>query len=338
MTRTVKACCGTWCVAFGLDRPAALEQTLRVISAFGYDGIELAGFHDHATIERYQDTESRRRFAGELAALELEPVAIAPDPTPGIDASEAWVLTGDQRALRRERDGWSAYLELAAELGIRRMRIDNGASGPLPYEVEYGRVWERTAQQFAWLAERGAENGCVMLWEMESGQPFNKPSEIVRLLEDVDHPNCKLLYDTAHFHAATELGHNQVQPAERWEGGQAELIRRLQGHIGHVHLCDTDGNVARNWFASKLGFGKGIIDFDRLLPVLAECYDGAWWGVDAIPLSSDAWGACWDGLFFVREVVAAHVADADTHAETRAVPLRGDRGHAGTENADRCAR
>jgi sugar phosphate isomerase/epimerase len=146
-----------------------------------------------------------------------------------------------------------------------------------------------------------------MVWEMESGQPFNKPSEIVRLLEDVDHPNLQILYDTAHFHAATVTGHNQVQPREPWDGGQVELVRRLKGRIGHVHLCDTDDDVARNWFASKLGFGKGDVDFDELLPVLADCYDGEWWGIDAIPMGSEVWADCWDGAAFVRDAVARHL-------------------------------
>lgn len=300
---------------FGLERPADLAQASKAISAFGYDGIELAGFGDHATLERYPDRRSRRRLADELDALGLEAVAIAPDPHGAADVQRAWVLNGDANALEAERRGWLDYMEFAGELGIGRMRIDNGTPGPIPYGIAYERVWERTVEQFRWLADRGAEAGCLMVWEMESGQTFNKPSEIIKLLDDVDHPNCKLLYDTGHFHASVELGHNQVQPVERWEGGQVELIRRLKGRIGHVHLCDTDGDVARNWFARKIGFGKGIIDFDGLLPVLVDCYDGEWWGVDAISMSSDAWGDSWDGVPFVREVVARHVAAAEAGSE-----------------------
>jgi sugar phosphate isomerase/epimerase len=309
MTRSVKVSHGTWPMIFGLDRPADLAQAAAVIAAFGYDGIELAGFHGHATLERFPDATSRRRLATDLDALGLRPVLIAPDPFDGaIAPGGAWVLTGDPHALTVERRGWSAYLGFAEALGIGRMRIDNGTPGPLPYDAAYEQVWERTVQLFRWLAERGAESGCEMVWEMESGQPFNKPSEIVRLLDDVDHPNLRLLYDTAHFHAATVLGHNQVQPVEVCDGGQTELIRRLKGSIGHVHLCDTDGDVARNWFASKLGFGKGLVDFEELLEALVDSYDGEWWGVDAIPMGSEVWADCWDAVDFVRDVVGRHIA------------------------------
>ncbi len=32
-----------------------------------------------------------------------------------------------------------------------------------------------------------------------------------------------------------------------------------------------------------------MIDFDELMPVLAERYDGDWWAVDSIPMGSKAW-------------------------------------------------
>ena len=52
MAGTAKVCRGSWCMAFGFEPPAALEQVAQVLGAFGYDGIELGGFFDHATVER----------------------------------------------------------------------------------------------------------------------------------------------------------------------------------------------------------------------------------------------------------------------------------------------
>jgi hypothetical protein len=60
-------------MVFGFDLPACLEQAAKVIGAFGYDGIELAGFYDHATIERFPDKRSRRRLVADLEALSLQP-------------------------------------------------------------------------------------------------------------------------------------------------------------------------------------------------------------------------------------------------------------------------
>ncbi len=310
MSRQVKVSLGTWSTSFGMRRPAGLEQTLKVAAAFGFDGVELAGFADHVMIERYADPAARRGLATMLDDLGLEPVLLAPAPHGPIAGIPPWPLADDDEVVALHEKWWSEFFRLAADLGITRMRVDPGMRGPLPYGVDHRRVWDGVVGMFGQLAEQGAEIGCSVLWEVESGQPFNKPSEIVRLLDDIGHPNLGLLYDTGHFHAATVTGHNQVQPEELLPGGQVELVRRLRDRIGHVHLCDTDGDVARNLFSRKIGFGKGIVDFEELLPVLADCYQGEWWCVDVIPFTSEVWGDLWDGLAFVRDVVARHVRGA----------------------------
>ena len=59
MAKEAKVCRGTWCMAFGFDPPAALEQVLPVLGAWGYDGVELGGFFDHAP-----SSATRTRRAG----------------------------------------------------------------------------------------------------------------------------------------------------------------------------------------------------------------------------------------------------------------------------------
>jgi sugar phosphate isomerase/epimerase len=190
---------------------------------------------------------------------------------------------------------------------IPGMRVDPGAAGPLPYDADYNEVWDRVVRTFQHHAEKGADVGCVMLWELESLQPFNKPSETVKMLEDVGHPNFKLMYDTGHFQACGVIGHNHVQPAETLPN-QIEFIKMLpEDSIGHIHLCDTDMNTHLNMFGTKCNFGEGIIDFEELMPVLAEAYDGEWWAVDSIPMGSKAWQDTWDGLPFLNDLLDRHV-------------------------------
>ena len=59
-------------------------------------------------------------------------------------------------------------------------------------------------------------------------------------------------------------------------------------------------NTHLNMFGTKCNFGEGIIDFEELMPVLAEAYDGEWWAVDSIPMGSKAWQDTWDGLPFLE--------------------------------------
>ena len=80
MAKEAKVCRGTWCMAFGFDPPAALDEVLPVLGAWGYDGVELGGFFDHATVERYPDKASRKKLKEHIDSLGLEIAGIAPGP------------------------------------------------------------------------------------------------------------------------------------------------------------------------------------------------------------------------------------------------------------------
>lgn len=306
MGRTAKLCRGSWCMGFGFDPPATLEQVVKVLSAFGYDGIELAGFFDHATIERYPDRKSRRALADFITKEHgLEIVGYAPGPY-GDFGKYPWA-TGDQDVYAAYQQLFDDSLRFCVDCEIPAMRIDPGDFGPLPRDADYDRAWDRVVSTFREHAERGQEHGVTMLWELETGQIFVKPSEAVKLLDDVGHPNLKLMYDVGHVQAAVTLAHNQVQPVEKLDGGQLEFIQMLGNRIGHIHLCDSDSNTWQNAFGTHLGIGKGTLDFEQLVPALAGAYDGDWWSVDAIPMTSESWADTWSDRFALDELLERHV-------------------------------
>ncbi len=310
MAQEAKICRGSWCFAFGFDKMATLEQAATVLSVFGYDGIELGGFFDHATVERYPGKESRKKLKAWLDSLGLEIAGIAPGPY-GDLFRLPWA-TGSQDVYDEYIRYFESYLELAADMEIPGMRVDPGAAGPLAYGSDYNAVWDRVVRTYQHHAEKGAEVGCVMLWELESLQPFNKPSETVKMLEDVGHPNFKIMYDTGHFQACGVIGHNHVQPAETLPN-QIEFLKMLPKHsIGHIHYCDTDMNTCLNMFGTKSNFGEGIMDFEVLTPLLADLYDGVWWAVDSIPMGSKSWQDTWDGIITLNDLLDRHVRNRVT--------------------------
>jgi sugar phosphate isomerase/epimerase len=306
MARTAKISRGSWCLGFGFERPATLEQVARVLSAFEYDGIELAGFFDHVTLERYPDAASRRKLRSWLTGeLNLELVGYAPGPY-GDFGRLPWA-TGSEDVLAEYMRFFDASLELCVDCEIPAMRIDPGDFGPLPREADVPRAWDRVVTTFREHAEKGAAAGVLMLWELETGQIFVRPSETIRLLDEVGHPNLKLMYDVGHVEAACVLGHNQLQPVERVEGGQVEFVKMLGDRIGHVHLCDTDSNTWHNAFGTHLGIGKGVVDMDALVPALADAYEGVWWSVDAIPMTTESWTSTWDDKITLEALLDRHV-------------------------------
>ncbi len=305
-----KICRGSWCLAFGFDPVPSLEQVVKVLSAFGYDGIELAGFFDHATVERYPDKESRRKLADWITSeYGLELVGYAPGPY-GDFGRLPWASGSDDVVAEYERF-FDAHLQFCVDTGIPAMRVDPGDFGPLPRDADYDNVWDRVVTIFRKHAERGQEVGVQMLWEVETGQVFVKPSEAVKLLEDVGHDNLKLMYDVGHVEASVVLAHNQLQPHEKLAGGQVEFVQMMAGKIGHMHVCDTDSNTWHNLFGTHLGIGKGIVDFDALIPaVVASGYTSPWWSVDAIPMTAESWADTWSDRITLDALLGKHVRNA----------------------------
>jgi sugar phosphate isomerase/epimerase len=301
-----KICRGSWCMGFGLEPAATLEQVVDVLSAFGYDGIELAGFFDHATVERYPDEASRRKLVDWIGSRDLEIAGFAPGPY-GDFGKYAWA-TGSDDVLSAYEKFFEEHLQFCVDCGITAMRIDPGDFGPLPRDRDYEQVWDRVVTTFRRHAERGQEVGVLMLWELESGQIFVKPSEAVKLINDVGHDNLKLMYDVGHVEATCVLAHNHLQPAERLEGGQLEFVEMMKGQIGHMHVCDTDSNTWHNAFGTHLGIGKGVIDFDQLIPAVVDAgYSSQWWSVDAIPMSAETWADTWSDRLTLDALLDKHV-------------------------------
>jgi sugar phosphate isomerase/epimerase len=98
---------------------ATLEQVAQVLSAFGYDGIELGGFFDHATVERFPDKASRGKLKDRLDGLGLEVAGIAPGPY-GDLFRLPWA-TGSQEVYDEYLEYFDGYLRLAADLEIPGM-------------------------------------------------------------------------------------------------------------------------------------------------------------------------------------------------------------------------
>ncbi len=298
---------GSWCLAFGFDPMPTLEQGVKVLSAFEYDGIELAGFFDHATVEKYPDAASRKKLVQWITEEHgLELVGYAPGPY-GDFGRLPWA-TGSDEVVAEYEKCFEEYLKFCIDCGIPAMRVDPGDFGPLAHDADYDKVWDRVVTVFRKHAQRGREEGVEMLWELESGQIFVKPSEVVKLLNDVGDDNLKLMYDIGHVEACAVLAHNQVQPQERLAGGQLEFVEMMKGKIGHMHVCDTDSNTWHNAFGTHLGIGKGIIDFDALIPAVVDAgYTGTWWSVDAIPMNADSWADTWSDRLALDALLDKHV-------------------------------
>ena len=281
---------GSWAYTIGpyQSKPVSFEVVVRKLKELGFDGVELGGFPPHPNPDDCPDLASRQkvRHMVEDAGLEFSGLA-----------ANLWmhklISVEDNRPFLNEFD---KNLRFARDLGITTIRVDTLEPAAVFKTVDYTQGMDRVVRSFREASRRAADDGLRVCWEFEPGFAFNKPSEIVAVVEAVDMPNFGVLFDTCHANMCAKVGARQWGQKETLPDGVAGLLAMLKGKITHLHLidsndlCHKDANGDDETSAHP-PFGEGCLDFDALAPALLDCgVPNDWWPID-LCFWDNAWEA-----------------------------------------------
>ncbi len=297
-----KIAIGSWAYVFGpySSNPIPLDKVVQRLNELGFDGIELCGFKPHLHPDDYRTKEKRKKAARMLKDNKLTPVGIAADFTATPPAAVG------KKAQKAYLDNFKRNVELCVDVGIPKIRVDTCEEPPQAITIAYARKFGRLVEAWQKASDIADDAGIGVIWEFEPGFIFNKPSEIVAMVNEVGHPNFTVLLDTCHAHMVANQGAKQPPPKETLKGGELELIGMLKGKIGHIHLIDSDNTLHGNMTSTHAPFGKGVLDFNKIMPaILAAGYESEWWSVD-LCFWPEAWEVTEDGLKFVRRLAAKY--------------------------------
>ncbi len=164
---------------------------------------------------------------------------------------------------------------------------------PEGQKIGAAKGMERLVNVWDKCSKIAADYGLNVCWEFEPGFAFNKPSEIVSLVDQVrakGNNNFGVLYDTCHAYMCAVVGANHTGQKEILPGGEIELLNKLKGKITHIHLIDSDGSLNEHNTSTHNPFGTGKLDFDKLVPAMqASGVPHDWWTVDLC-----FWPHAWD--------------------------------------------
>lgn len=267
----------------GERKEVGFAEVLMRVRSLGFQGIELAAFGGHPNPISHPTERSRYELRESLAQSGIGISGVCPN---------FWSLrlVGDDS--RAYLEAFKNNLSFAAEIGSPMIRVDtihppemlDGVSKEVARQ-RIVRVWKRA------ILEAG-ERGLDVVWEFEPGFIFNRPSDIVEMVEAFDDPNFGVLFDICHAHMIAVVGARQTGgPEERLEGGVVELARQLRGRIRAVHVGDSDGTLYEGGTSKHVPIGQGCIDFPPVLEELAR-YGGIkehWWTIDLCNWT-DVWG------------------------------------------------
>lgn len=265
---------GSWAFSFGpfSEDPWSFSRVLQFIAEAGYDGVEINGFRPHPHPDDYDTPAKCKELMKEIEGYGLGISGYAPsfgDVPPAEVAAEEYLMV------------FRKSLDFCGNCGISTLRIDT-VSPPvsLPPD-EYSSRFTRLTNTWHKASQEAAAVGIAVVWEFEPGFWLNKPSEVRRVVEAVDHENFKLLFDTSHAYMGAVVGARQTGIKETLNGGVSEYGRLLGEMIGHLHLIDSDGSLHDDETSTHTAFGRGNIDFVDVLtaiePIVSQL---PWWCVD----------------------------------------------------------
>ena len=275
---------GSWAYAIGpyADDPVPWDEVMSKLASLGFDGLELGGFGVHPNPDILPTKEGRAKCKQDVADAGLAFSGLA---------ANLW----GQRLINTENttpylDEFRKNLDFCVDLGIPGIRVDTVQPPTIFEEVDADTARRRVVSTWKQCAGEAAGKGVYVTWEFEPGFAFNKPWDILRIVEEVDDENFGVQFDTCHAHMVAAVGARQPGEKETLPGGALELAQKLRGKISHLHLIDSDGTLHDDETSTHTPFGEGLLDFDTLIPELVN-HSGIphdWWTID-LCFWPDAW-------------------------------------------------
>lgn len=274
---------GTWAYSIGpyALNPVPFDEVIDRLAALGFDGVELGGFPPHPNPDQLPTREERQAVTEKLRAKGLAWSGLAANLW-----GEQLINTADPAKYISE---FERNIQFCNDLGIDAIRVDTVQPPTIFCEVDPETARGRVVSTWQHCARHAADHGVRVVWEFEPGFAFNKPSDILRIVDEVGHDNFTVEFDTCHAHMLAAVGARQPGERETLPGGALELAQRLRGKIGHVHLIDSDGTLHDDETSTHAPIGEGLLDFDALLPELNRSgVPTDWWCID-LCFWPDAW-------------------------------------------------
>lgn len=273
---------GSWAYAIGPyeENPIPFDEVSRKLKGLGFDGVELGGFSIHPSPETHPNKEDRDRLVEEMRSVGLSFSGFVPN------------LWGENLLDTDDTSGYIAAFkqgaQFAHDIGVAGVRVDCVQPPTILEGADEAAMRAKLVKTWQECSDIAADLGCYVTWEFEPGFAFNKPSQVVQIVDEVNKNNFGLEFDTCHAECVSK-GHRQPGEKEILAGGCLEMAQKVRGKINHIHLIDSDGTLHHDETSSHPPFGDGYLDFDAIIPELNKnTLPHDWWTID-LCFWPDAW-------------------------------------------------
>jgi D-psicose/D-tagatose/L-ribulose 3-epimerase len=223
------------------------HATFELLRELGYDGVEIPIFDSE--VDKYAELGARLADLG-LAALGV-----------GARTGDTSPISDDPQVRARALEANKALVDSCAALGARTVCGPIEAplgvfSGTAPTRDEL----QRSAESLRSAAEYAAEHDVSLVVEYLNRFEMylvNCAEDAAALVREVDHPNCRLMYDT--FHAHIE------------EADPRAALESCADVLAHFHASENNRGTP----------GSGQVDWDTTFGALSEIGYSGWVVIEA---------------------------------------------------------
>jgi sugar phosphate isomerase/epimerase len=225
------------------------QSLIASCQTLGYSGIELKEDHHYAVTLATSDKELSL-IADQFRAAGITITNIG----------SKVIFNGMQPEEEKARTELKTYIQMASTLGAKGVRIFLGSFLRFVRQREQQHDLERIISYLQEACDYAADRG-VEIW-IETHNEFSTGKVLKALLNRINRPNCKVIYDIIH-------------PYEFGEAPE-ETIRLLGDRCAHVHMKDgvpfEDGDI-HEWKYTPIG--EGQLPLRSIVSALqASGYDG----------------------------------------------------------------
>jgi sugar phosphate isomerase/epimerase len=244
-----------------------LQEALERVAALGYEGVELTADVPHlwpAGLLESQKEAARRSLqrlglgVSNVNAFMMNALSDARQPY----WYPSWIEPyAPYRQVRI--DHTKRALTLARELGAPSISTEPG--GPVPEGTSFAEALKLFVEVLKPVVEHAERVGVCLLVEPEPGLLIETSDQYLEFAEQLQSPMLGLNCDVGHFFCVGE--------------DPATVIKKLAGHLRHVHVED----IAANRVHQHLIPGHGAIDFQAVIQALRAIGYRGWVTVELYP-------------------------------------------------------
>jgi sugar phosphate isomerase/epimerase len=223
-----------------------LDETIKRIAKLGYDGIEIGAAAPHAYPPHLgADRRAQVRDLLQEHNIALSSMLPAPSGGPGNNPASPYI---EER--RATVEHYKDLAELTAFWGGKTLIY---LPGWIIFGTSRRQAWAWTREVLTEIADAIGDTGVTLVIEPTSHDTnlCVNADDAIELMQDVNRPNVKLMFDTFHVNWSHEVN--------------TDYVHKMGADLKHIHISDND----------RLPPGMGVIDFPAVIDAMIDIkFDG----------------------------------------------------------------